>query len=102
MTNRNSPIALHRDFWALAKADMHPRWADGNTSPTRKRGVGTISRLRVGLVLKPLVQLLAAILSGHTQGVADCQQKIKVNLIPWLVSPSFHNLANHAPPVRLP
>ena len=40
-------------------------WADGNTSPTRKRGVGTIPRLRVGLVLKPLVQLLAAISSAQ-------------------------------------
>ena len=39
-------------------------WADGNTSPTRTRGVETIPRLRVGLVLKPLVQLLAAISSG--------------------------------------
>ena len=36
-------------------------WPDENTSPTRKRGVGIIPRLRVGLVLKPLVQLLAAI-----------------------------------------
>ena len=42
-----------------------PGWADGNTSPTRKRGVGTIPRLRVGLVLKPLVQLLAAISSAQ-------------------------------------
>ncbi len=36
-------------------------WADGNTSPTRKRGVETIPRLRFGLVLKPFVQLLVAI-----------------------------------------
>ncbi len=40
-------------------------WADENTSPTRKRGVGIIPRLRVGLVLTPLIQLLAAISSGH-------------------------------------
>ena len=40
-------------------------WADENTSPTRKRGVGIIPRLRVGLVLTPLVQLLAAISSGQ-------------------------------------
>ena len=40
-------------------------WADGNTSPTRKRGDGIIPRLRVGLVLTPLVQLLAAIPSGQ-------------------------------------
>ena len=44
-------------------------WADGNTSPTRKQGVGTIPRLRVGLVLKPLVQLLAAISSGQSQAL---------------------------------
>ena len=41
--------------------------ADENTSPTRKRGAGIIPSLRVGLVLTPLVQLLAAISSG--QGV---------------------------------
>ena len=40
-------------------------WADENTSPTRKRGVGIIPRLRVGLVLTPLIQLLAEISSGH-------------------------------------
>ena len=40
-------------------------WADENTSPTRKRGVGIIPRLRVGLLLTPLVQLFAAISSGH-------------------------------------
>ena len=45
-------------------------WADGNTSPTRKREVGTIPRLRVGLVLKPLVQLLAAISSGQPWAVS--------------------------------
>ena len=44
-------------------------WADENTSPTRKRGVGIIPRLRVGLVLTPLVQLLAAISSGQSRGV---------------------------------
>ncbi len=39
--------------------------ADENTSPTRKRGAGIIPSLRVGLVLTPLVQLLAAISSGQ-------------------------------------
>ena len=49
-------------------------WADENTSPTRKRGVGIIPRLRVGLVLKPLVQLLAAISSAHLgTGTVDWQ-----------------------------
>ena len=44
-------------------------WADENTSPTPKRGVGIIPRLRVGLVLTPLVQLLAAISSGQGMGM---------------------------------
>ena len=34
----------------FAKSTPGRRWADGNTSPTRKRGDGTIPRLRVGLV----------------------------------------------------
>jgi len=41
-------------------------WPDENTSPTRKRGVGIIPRLRVGLVLIPLVQLLAAVSSAQS------------------------------------
>ena len=48
--------------------------AEENTSPTRKRGVGTIPRLRVGLVLKPLVQLLAAISSAQRRG--DCRAQL--------------------------
>ena len=48
---------------------MAQPWADENTSPTRKRGGGSIPRLRVGLVLKPLVQLLAAISSGQPNPV---------------------------------
>ena len=44
-------------------------WADGNTSPTRKRGVETIPRLRFGLVLEPFVQLLVAISSGQRLAV---------------------------------
>ncbi len=46
-------------------------WADENTSPTRKRGVGIIPRLRVGLVVTPLVQLLAAISSGQGEAPAE-------------------------------
>ena len=46
-------------------------WADENTSPTRKRVVGIIPRLGVGLVLTPLVQLLAAISSGQSEAPAE-------------------------------
>ena len=59
---------------------LAPGWADGNTSPTRKRGVGTIPRLRVGLVLKPFVQLLAAILSGQALG-GGCQLEDKLTYV---------------------
>ena len=45
-------------------------WPDENTNPTRKRGLETFPRLRVGLVETPLVQLLAAFLSGHPRGDA--------------------------------
>ena len=50
-------------------------WAEEDTSPTRKRGVGTIPRWRVGLVLKrracieAVIQLLAAISSGQPRAV---------------------------------
>ncbi len=50
----------------FAEMSCGPGWADENTSPTRKRGVEIIPRLRVGLVLTPLVQLLAAISSGQS------------------------------------
>ena len=53
---------------------------------TRKRGVGTIPRLRVGLVLKPLVQLLAAILSGQPRGRLTRYAKARLCSAIWLGS----------------
>ena len=56
---------IARDRSATQSISPAWSWADENTSPTRKRGVGTIPRLRVGLVLKPLVQLLLAKISSN-------------------------------------
>ena len=56
-------------------------------------GVGTTPRLRVGLVLKPFVQLLAAISSAHPKAilhVASLEKKFrrfKIRFTPLAVAP---------------
>ena len=42
-----------------------PAWADENTNPTRKRGLETFPRLRIGLVETPLINWNTRFSSGH-------------------------------------
>ncbi len=59
LTNPSSDPSDYGDWengTAKAKsANSMQAWADENTNPTRKRGLETFPRLRVGLVEKPLI-----------------------------------------------
>ena len=49
--------------------DLGHGWADENTNPTRKRGLETFPRLRIGLVETPLINWNTRFSSGHPDGL---------------------------------